>query len=61
MDDAPPLPALAPCPICRKPATRVHRPFCSVRCRDIDLGRWLRDVYRVETEEGPQENREENG
>ncbi|MFZ2004611.1 MAG: DNA gyrase inhibitor YacG, partial [Stellaceae bacterium] len=28
--------------------------FCSKRCREIDLGRWLRGVYRVETEEGPE-------
>jgi len=61
MDDAPPLPAPAPCPICGKPVTRIHRPFCSARCRNIDLGRWLRGVYRVETEEGPEENREESG
>jgi uncharacterized protein len=51
-DDRPISTHGAACPICGKPATSGHRPFCSKRCRDIDLGRWLRGVYRVETEEG---------
>jgi endogenous inhibitor of DNA gyrase (YacG/DUF329 family) len=37
-----------PCPICGKPAVEPrHRPFCSARCRQIDLQRWLGEVYRV--------------
>jgi uncharacterized protein len=36
-----------PCPICRKPAVEQFRPFCSKRCADVDLGRWLSDVYVV--------------
>ena len=48
------------CPICGKPVMPVHRPFCSARCRDIDLGRWLRGVYRVETDESPEEGLGEN-
>jgi endogenous inhibitor of DNA gyrase (YacG/DUF329 family) len=24
-----------------------YRPFCSARCRDIDLGRWFGEVYTV--------------
>jgi uncharacterized protein len=43
------------CPICDKPASRSHRPFCSNRCADIDLGRWLKGNYRVETEEGAED------
>jgi uncharacterized protein len=39
------------CPICGKPAVARHRPFCSPRCVDIDLGRWLNGTYRVETNE----------
>jgi endogenous inhibitor of DNA gyrase (YacG/DUF329 family) len=40
-----------PCPVCRK-ITRYHpdnpyRPFCSERCRLIDLGEWLEEGYRV--------------
>jgi len=39
------------CPICGKLAAAGHRPFCSPRCADIDLGRWLNGAYRVETDE----------
>jgi endogenous inhibitor of DNA gyrase (YacG/DUF329 family) len=35
------------CPICDKPTVRDYRPFCSRRCADIDLGRWLTEGYRV--------------
>jgi endogenous inhibitor of DNA gyrase (YacG/DUF329 family) len=35
------------CPICKKPALVEHRPFCSKRCAQIDLGRWLGEVYRA--------------
>ena len=35
------------CPICGKPANHDYRPFCSKRCADIDLGRWLGETYRV--------------
>lgn len=37
----------ARCPICGRPATAAHRPFCSARCADIDLGRWLTGHYVV--------------
>jgi endogenous inhibitor of DNA gyrase (YacG/DUF329 family) len=52
-----PTPASRParCPICGKPAAAPHRPFCSARCRSIDLGRWLKDSYKVETDEGPED------
>ena len=36
-----------PCPICRKPRTSEHAPFCSERCRDRDLARWFGDGYAV--------------
>lgn len=39
------------CPICGNPRSDAHRPFCSRRCADIDLGRWLREGYRVPSEE----------
>jgi endogenous inhibitor of DNA gyrase (YacG/DUF329 family) len=44
-----------PCPICSKPATPQNRPFCSPRCAQIDLGRWLKGSYRIPTEEAPEE------
>jgi hypothetical protein len=43
------------CPICGHPRSEKHRPFCSKRCAEIDLGRWLKETYRVETEEAPGE------
>jgi uncharacterized protein len=36
-----------PCPICGKPAAERYRPFCSRRCADVDLNRWLSGVYSV--------------
>ena len=36
-----------PCPICGKPATEASRPFCSERCRDVDLNRWLSNSYLI--------------
>ena len=35
------------CPECGRPAVEAHRPFCSKRCRQIDLGRWLSDSYAI--------------
>jgi endogenous inhibitor of DNA gyrase (YacG/DUF329 family) len=35
------------CPICGKPATEASRPFCSERCRDVDLNRWLSNSYAI--------------
>ncbi|MCR5876193.1 DNA gyrase inhibitor YacG [Phenylobacterium sp. J426] len=35
------------CPICGKPADPAYRPFCSRRCADVDLQRWLAGVYAV--------------
>lgn len=35
------------CPICGKPADPKYRPFCSARCADIDLGRWLKGSYVI--------------
>jgi endogenous inhibitor of DNA gyrase (YacG/DUF329 family) len=48
-------PALRPCPICGKRPLPQYRPFCSARCAQIDLGRWLKGNYRIPTEEGPDE------
>ncbi len=41
------LPPAKPCPICGKPADPRVRPFCSRRCADVDLHRWLSGVYAV--------------
>ncbi len=41
----------AGCPICGKPVDANYRPFCSRRCADVDLQRWLAGVYAVPAEE----------
>jgi endogenous inhibitor of DNA gyrase (YacG/DUF329 family) len=46
------------CPICGKPAVAAYGVFCSKRCADIDLGRWLKGVYRVPTNEAPSDEEE---
>ncbi len=43
LDEAP----VRPCPICGKPAASADRPFCSKRCADVDLHRWLGGVYAI--------------
>ena len=51
-------PARAGCPICAKPVAPEYRPFCSKRCADVDLQRWLRGGYAVpavENEGGPED------
>ena len=46
-----------PCPVCSKPSLQKYHPFCSNRCSQIDLNRWLGGHYAipaVETEDDPQ-------
>jgi uncharacterized protein len=35
------------CPICGKPRSAAHDPFCSKRCADVDLHRWLKGSYVI--------------
>ncbi len=35
------------CPICDAPSVRRYRPFCSRRCADIDLAKWMNGAYSV--------------
>lgn len=45
------------CPICQKPATPDHKPFCSKRCAEVDLGRWLTENYAIpKPDEGEDED-----
>jgi uncharacterized protein len=37
----------AACPICGRPAEPASRPFCSKRCADVDLQRWLSGRYAI--------------
>ena len=55
-----------PCPICGRPADQRFRPFCSRRCADVDLNRWLSGVYALpaveaddDVKEGIQEEEDE--
>ena len=48
---SPPLAPDKPCPICGKPSLDKFRPFCSRRCGDIALHRWLSGVYVMPTKE----------
>ena len=45
------------CAICSKayPKEVEHRPFCSKRCQQVDLGRWLSGGYRIASDEPPDE------
>ncbi len=40
-----------PCAICGKASVARFRPFCSQRCADVDLNRWLSGVYAIPAEE----------
>ena len=51
MSDTTP-PAKTLCPICNRPTDPRYRPFCSRRCADVDLAKWLRGSYRIPTDEG---------
>jgi hypothetical protein len=44
----------AKCPICGKPPVAEHQPFCSARCADVDLHRWLSGHYVVPAAEDPE-------
>jgi len=40
-----------PCPMCAKDAVEKYRPFCSKRCADLDLGKWLNGSYAVASQD----------
>lgn len=49
------------CPICKKETTweeNPWRPFCSERCKLIDLGKWASDEYRIEGEKKKEDEEE---
>lgn len=39
------------CPICAKQTDKTYRPFCSKRCADLDLGKWLGGAYSVPSQD----------
>jgi len=54
------IPALK-CPICRRATEEKFRPFCSQRCADVDLSRWLTGVYAVPAAPDDEEDEGEFG
>lgn len=48
------------CPICRKPSAPAYRPFCSRRCADVDLARWLNGSYAIPAEPGEDTQRRDD-
>lgn len=49
-----------PCPICTKPSQQKFHPFCSARCAQVDLNRWLGGHYAIPAED-EEPGREESG
>ena len=57
-----PLRPARACPICEKSSTRANYPFCSKRCADVDLNRWLSGSYVIPAvEEGMSSDPEAGG
>jgi uncharacterized protein len=42
-----PLRPARPCPECKNSSSRDHYPFCSRRCKEVDLNRWLSGAYVI--------------
>ena len=54
------------CPLCKRPlpegeAGKRYRPFCSRRCADIDLGKWLTGDYAIPVAPDDSKDEEEGG
>jgi endogenous inhibitor of DNA gyrase (YacG/DUF329 family) len=49
------------CPICAKACDAKYRPFCSRRCADVDLGKWLTGSYAIAGESGLDEEGDGEG
>ena len=49
------------CAVCGKPQDDKFKPFCSKRCADVDLSRWLKGSYAIPAEEPPEFGEGEEG
>lgn len=49
------------CPICGRPRTEEFKPFCSKKCTDIDLARWLSGSYAIPAQESDEADSEPEG
>lgn len=45
------IPKTSTCPMCERPTVAPYRPFCSKRCADVDLARWLSGSYAIPDDE----------
>ncbi|HMN72985.1 MAG TPA: DNA gyrase inhibitor YacG [Rhodoblastus sp.] len=61
MTEAEKTPPARRCPICGKPAVERYRPFCSKRCADVDLNRWLKGGYAIPGAPDAEEDGEPSG
>jgi uncharacterized protein len=44
------------CPICKRDTVADYRPFCSKRCADVDLAKWLTGSYAIPSDEPPDDD-----
>ena len=56
MSTVTPLRPKRPCSECGQPSTREHYPFCSARCKNIDLNRWLTGAYAIPVRDDEEED-----
>jgi endogenous inhibitor of DNA gyrase (YacG/DUF329 family) len=56
-----PLRPKRPCPECGRPSARDTYPFCSIRCKNVDLSRWLTGAYVIPEREGEDEDGKPDG
>ncbi|MAL80627.1 MAG: DNA gyrase inhibitor YacG [Sneathiella sp.] len=49
------------CPQCGKPAVLKYRPFCSARCKQVDLGKWFNEAYVIPGETASPADEEDMG
>jgi hypothetical protein len=59
MSAPPPDTKAKACALCGKPQDARFKPFCSKRCADVDLGRWLKGSYAIPA--GPADEGEDPG
>ena len=55
-DTVTPLRAKVSCPECGKPSVRESYPFCSPRCKAVDLNRWLSGSYTIPVRDDEEED-----
>ncbi|OQM73639.1 DNA gyrase inhibitor YacG [Manganibacter manganicus] len=51
-----PLRPKRPCPECGRPSARQTYPFCSPRCKALDLNRWLKGAYAIPVREDEEDD-----